>query len=85
MARDRLKAQERWCLIEAHRRLTTFHRGEPPLEAWSGLGTRTDYKQVLESGMMDWTGGMLPPTRCMGWLVLTSKGLAEMLLLTTIE
>ncbi len=83
--KQRLKAQERQCLIEAHRRLVNFHRGENPLTAWSGLGHRTDYKQVLESDLMRWMDDKGPPARCMGWLILTTKGLAEMILLTNIR
>ena len=66
---------QRDLMLEAIRRLEQFHPNEDPLAAWSGLGTRTDYKPALDAGLMEWASA--PAPRCMGWLRLTEKGLAE--------
>lgn len=63
-------------LIEAIRRLDLFHPDKDPLEAWSGLGFRTDYRPVIAVNLMEWVDGA-PAPRTMGWLRLTEKGLAE--------
>ena len=64
-------------LREAIRRLDQFHPNEDPLKAWSGLGFKTDYQTVLDAGLMEWVPGSAPSPRTMGWLRLTSKGLAR--------
>ena len=71
-----LGAQQRRCLEEAHRRMTTFHSGNDPLLAWSGLGHKTEYKTTVADGLMRWADhlGKEPPARQQGWLVLTEKG-----------
>ena len=62
-------------LQEAIRRLDQFHPNEDPLKAWSGLGFKTEYQAALNAGLMEWV--YTPHPRCMGWLRLTSKGLAK--------
>lgn len=39
-------------MVEACRRYTHFHTGEPILEAWTGLGTATDYNVIQSEGFM---------------------------------
>jgi hypothetical protein len=60
-------------MIEALRRYCMFHAGEPLDQAWIGLGTASEYKPALESGLMRWAHGK-PSVRCLGWLTLTPKG-----------
>lgn len=62
-------------IIEAIRRLDKFHSDEDPRMAWSGLGFKSEYKPVLDAGLMEWVSP--PSPRCMGWLRLTAKGLVE--------
>jgi len=70
---DKLPAKQAWCLNEAIRRYNLFHKGDNPLKAWTGLGYKTDYKPVVDAGLMEFDGDYYP--RCIGWLVLTQKGL----------
>jgi hypothetical protein len=65
-------------LFEAYRRnkMEELHERSKPLEQrWLGLGTKSAYKSVLDAGLMTWFNGRTPPIRCMGWLVLTPKGI----------
>lgn len=60
-------------LLESLRRYTRFHSGEPLTECSTGLGYKSQYEPVLNSGYMTWT--YEPPSpRCVGWLKLTDKG-----------
>ncbi len=62
-------------LTEALRRYVRFGKPEDKTlaNAWTGLGTVTEYKPVLKSGMMQWVNGV-PSPRCMGWLKLAPLG-----------
>ncbi len=61
-------------LFEAARRLETFHKGEDPLKAWTGLGMPSEYKTAVTAGFMAPTSREVP--KCVQWYVLTAKGLA---------
>lgn len=41
-----------WLLVEAFRRKTKFHQGAALCDAWTGLGTATDYKPAINYGYM---------------------------------
>ena len=71
-----LGARQRGCLEEAHRRMHTFHLDKNPLQEWSGLGYKTEYKSTVADGFMRWAEhlGREPADRQMGWLILTEKG-----------
>jgi len=51
-----------------------WEREKPLTSRWLGLGTEAGYRPVLEKGLMVFHDGKMPPKRCMGWLVLTPKG-----------
>ena len=68
----KLTSKRRSLLREALRRYVQFHAGEELTTAWTGLGFRTDYKPVLDAGLMEWVYRWRP--RCMGWLRLTEAG-----------
>jgi hypothetical protein len=72
--RIELKKNEYRALVEALRRWCSFeHTGGNTLEtAWTGLGTKTNYKDAIEAGLMAFAH---PYSKgCMGWLVLTPLG-----------
>lgn len=73
MSKKLIGNRAHWALKEALRRYTRFHRGEDLLTAWTGLGTKTTYKEALEKGFMAWVHGE-PYPRTANWLRLTSKG-----------
>lgn len=68
-----MKQAELNLLLESLRRYTRFDLGKPLTECSTGLGYKSEYKPVLESGYMVWTYGP-PSPRCLGWLKLTRKG-----------
>jgi len=68
----KLTSKQRALLQGAMRRYTVFHPGESLTEAWTGLGSRTTYKPVLNAGLMEWVRE--PKPRCTGWLRLTEAG-----------
>lgn len=70
----KLKTKEYGCLVEALRRYTRFHEDKPILQAWTGLGFRSEYKQAQENGYMRINGNY--SKRCLCWWVLTEKGAA---------
>jgi len=59
-------------LNEAIRRWLLFGDGKSLETSWTGLGYPSEYKPVIEAGLMEWIRP--PKKRCMGWLRLTSKG-----------
>ncbi len=67
------------CLLEALRRYHSFHAGESPLKAWTGLGTPSGYREVCKLGYMTPVHGEQP--RILGWYRLTESGLGVVLLL----
>jgi len=60
------------CMAEALRRCVVFHPEEHIKDVWSGLGTYTNYKSVLDSGMMQYAHVKNP--RYKNWFSLTDKG-----------
>lgn len=68
-------------LFEAYRRnemADAHERSKPLTMRWLGLGTAAAYRPVLKTGEMAFFDGRIPETRCMGWLVLTDKGIKAM-------
>jgi len=68
-------------LFEAYRRLdmADHHESQKPLlRRWLGLGTAAAYRPAINAGFMVFHDGQTPPARCMGWLCLTEKGIAEL-------
>jgi len=64
-------------MFEAFRRndmADSVERRKPLSQRWVGLGSSTAYRPVLETGLMAFHDGKTPPRGCMGWLVLTPKG-----------
>ena len=73
---SKLTSRQRSLLLEAKRRYTLFSPREgleDLADAWTGLGHRSDYKPVLDAGLMEWVF-QEPYPRCMGWLRLTESG-----------
>ena len=71
---SKLTSRQRSRLLEAKHRYTMFRSpGEELTEAWAGLGYRSDYKPVLDAGLMEWVR-YEPAFRCVGWLRLTEAG-----------
>lgn len=74
----KISSRARALLFEAYRRnnMADPHEQSKPLsQRWLGLGTRSAYKAALDGGYMRWHDGRQPADRCMGWLVLTDKGI----------
>ena len=67
------EAIRRW-LCFAESRSTADGRCDTLGEAWTGLGSKSIYKPVLDLGLMKWVNGREPAPRTMGWLQLTPKG-----------
>ncbi len=61
-------------LCEALRRYTRFHPGEDMEMAWTGLGFASEYKPVVDAGLMRFAHHYQP--RCNGWLIMTEGGAA---------
>lgn len=70
---SKLTSRQRSRLLEAKHRYTSFHPEEELTDAWTGLGSRADYKPVLSAGLMEWALHE-PALGCMGWLRLTESG-----------
>jgi len=69
-------------LAEAHRRnrfADSHERRKPILDRWLGLGTAAAYRPATEAGLMVFHNGRTPGRGIMGWLTLTSAGVAAML------
>jgi len=74
----KLSTTQKKLLFEAYRRNNIEHsteQGRPIEERWLGLGTDAAYRQMIDSGLMQFHNNHIPPTRCMGWLVLTNLGI----------
>ena len=61
-------------LEEALRRYWLFHPDEQLDEAWTGLGYKSDYKPVVDAGLMAPIGPDVP--RGLRWFKLTQAGAA---------
>ena len=70
----KLNWKQRVLLEEALRRYWLFAEGRPLDEAWTGLGYKSDYKPVVDAGLMTPIGREIP--RCLRWFRLTSDGAA---------
>ena len=74
--KTRISTAKRY-LFEAYRHNQMIDPREPiqPLtKRWLGLGTVAAYRPMLKADLMRFHDGEIPPARCMGWLVLTKKG-----------
>ena len=68
-------------LFEAYRRnqmADNVERSKPLTRRWLGLGTEAAYRPALRAGLMQFHDGEIPPPRCMGWLCLTTAGVAAL-------
>ncbi len=74
----KLTFRQRELLTEALRRWQNFgppHTGGDTLTtAWTGLGYASQYKPVVDAGLMEFIGKY--EKRCLGWLRLTEAGAA---------
>ena len=64
-------------LFEAYRRNMmegSFEENKPIQRRWLGLGTEDAYRPAIDAVLMVFHDGRTPPPRCMGWLVMTEKG-----------
>lgn len=63
---------------EARRRFESFglRQGRTLKDAWTGLGFPSEYKSVVEAGLMTPVGGKTTP-RVLNWYRLTPKGVDE--------
>jgi len=68
----KLGAAQEGLLLEALRRYVTFHQGELLTEAWTGLGSYSAYKSVVDSGLMTYVHKPRPGTT--QWWKLTPTG-----------
>lgn len=64
--------QVRGLLLEALRRYTRFHEGEPLTKCWTGLGYVSEYAPAIKAGFLESATNSGP--RCMRWFRLTDKG-----------
>lgn len=75
-----LTVRQHWLLVEALRRFECFAKGgkrktwakEDVMRAWTGLGSRTDYKPAADAGLMVIHGDYPPRVDC--WWRLTDAG-----------
>lgn len=73
----RLTQNQHWLLCEALRRFECFHRDQKwtiknLTEAWTGLGSKTNYKPVLNAGLMVIAGTYYKGVS--NWFRLTNTG-----------
>ena len=71
----KLTKRQHGCLVEALRRHTRFNMhdlNKPLTEAWTGLGSMTDYKPALDAGLMVYANSPHPGFST--WWKLTIKG-----------
>ena len=69
---DKLYSRQRGLLREALRRYTRFHKGELLEQAWTGLGSATEYAPVVNAGYM--TVATSPNPGYTTWWRLTERG-----------
>lgn len=71
----KLGSRQKALLFEAYRRYKMYTGTRLPItEQWLGLGTEAAYRTMINAGFMKFFDGVTPEPRCMGWLVLTKKG-----------
>lgn len=70
----KLNWKQQVLLEEALRRYWLFAEGKSLTEAWTGLGYKSDYKPVVDAGLMAPIGRDLPG--CLRWFRLTKEGAA---------
>jgi len=76
-----MKKHVKRLLFEAYRRseMVDSHENREDLKnRWLGLGTEAAYRPGIEAGYFVFHDGRTPPRACMGWLVLTDKGIKAM-------
>ena len=59
------------------------YTGKSLIEAWTGLGSATDYKPVLDAGLMVYVSG--PNRGFMAWFKLTEAGAEYVRILLDLE
>ena len=72
-----MNAKTKGLLFEAYRRndmADDYERSKPLERRWLGLGTAAVYRPVINEGYKCFHDGKTPPPLCMGWLILTPKG-----------
>jgi hypothetical protein len=75
-----MKANVKRLLFEAYRRSELGHdRSKLITQRWVGLGTSSVYRPGIDAGLFVFIGDKIPEPRCMGWLVLTEKGVTALL------
>jgi hypothetical protein len=65
-------------LHEALRRWLNWGENKPFDLAWTGLGTKNQYKELLDEGLMQWVNDEAPAPYCSGWLHLTPYGVEQL-------
>lgn len=70
----KLNWKQQVLLEEALRRYWLFADGKPLDQAWTGLGYKSDYKSVVNAGLMAPIGPDVP--RGLRWFKLTQAGAA---------
>ena len=78
-----LTKRQRQLLKEAHRRWIMSTTRKPIREVWTGLGSATKYKPVVDAGLMESVHGPHPGNSI--WWKLTEKGVLAMILLDWTE
>lgn len=77
------EAYRRWMLPRAEKTATSGVAAKCITNAWTGLGSATEYKPVLDAGLMVQAHGP-HPGHCIWWK-LTEKGVLAMIMLGWIE
>ncbi len=80
-----LGVRQKALLREAARRWENFGRlgGSSMTEAWTGLGSATEYAPVVKAGLMECATQLNP--NCITWWRLTEKGVMALIFLGWIE
>jgi hypothetical protein len=79
---NRLTKRQQAILEEAARRYKLFEHEKDILNAWTGLGSYTYYKPVLDAGLMDYVHA--PRRGSTQWFKLTLNGAAIVRMLLAI-